>query len=424
MPLVTVLATGGTIASRSGARRRHRPGRRGRPRGPARPAGRRRGPGPGRRPRRRVPDDAGPGARGGPRRGGRAPGRRGRGRGRSPTGRTPSRRPPSSSTCSTTTRGRSSSPAPSARPTPPTATAPATWPTPSSRPPRRPPAGSACSSASAASSSPPAAPARRTRSPRTPSRTRPGGPLGWVHGADVGVVTAPRRGPALALDAFDPAGVRVDVVPCYPDADATALRACVGAGARGVVLEATGAGNANPAICAAVAELTAAGVVVVTSTRVAAGPVAADLRRRRRGRPAGAPAPCRAGCCARRRHGCCWPRCWAIHRDPDASGRAFARAPADSSLPSRAALLDRPRVAVGIVEEGERGEVLVLRIVPGHHAPVLEVHRTGELDPRGLQVGDRLPDVRDDELVALHRPGRPLRQALPEDDRGGRARRR
>jgi L-asparaginase len=100
-----------------------------------------------------------------------------------------------------------------------------------------------------------------------------GGPLGWVHGADVAVVTMPRRGPALDLAAFDPSGVRVDVVPCYPDADATALRACVAAGARGIVLEATGAGNANPAICAAVAELRAAGVVVVTSTRVAAGPV-------------------------------------------------------------------------------------------------------------------------------------------------------
>jgi L-asparaginase len=102
-----------------------------------------------------------------------------------------------------------------------------------------------------------------------------GGPLGWVHGADVGVGTTPRRGPALPLDAFDPTGVRVDVIACYPDADATALRACVDAGARGIVLQATGAGNANPAICAAVAELTATGIVVVTSTRVAAGPVTA-----------------------------------------------------------------------------------------------------------------------------------------------------
>jgi L-asparaginase len=120
-------------------------------------------------------------------------------------------------------------------------------------------------------------PARGTRKTHTVAADTfaapSGGPLGWVHGGQVGVIGAPRRGSALPLDAFDPAGVRVDVAPCYPDADATALRAVAGAGARGVVLEATGAGNANPAICAAVAELSAAGVVVVTSTRVPAGPV-------------------------------------------------------------------------------------------------------------------------------------------------------
>jgi len=120
----------------------------------------------------------------------------------------------------------------------------------------------------------PAQGTRKTHTLAADTFTNPaGGPLGWVHGRDVGVVTEPRRGPALDLGAFDPAGVRVDVVPTYPDADATALRACVDAGARGIVLEATGAGNANPAICDAVAEVTAAGVVVITSTRVAAGPV-------------------------------------------------------------------------------------------------------------------------------------------------------
>jgi L-asparaginase len=101
------------------------------------------------------------------------------------------------------------------------------------------------------------------------------GALGWISGDRVWVESSPRRHPVLDLSAFDPAGVRVDVVPCHPDADATALRALAGAGARGIVLEATGAGNANPEICAAVTELTAAGVVVVTSTRVAAGRVAA-----------------------------------------------------------------------------------------------------------------------------------------------------
>ena len=122
-------------------------------------------------------------------------------------------------------------------------------------------------------------PARGTRKTHTLAAdtfTNPyGGALGWVHRGEVGIVTRPRRGQAVDLAAFDPTGVRVDVVTCYPDADATALHAFADAGARGLVLEATGAGNANPAICAAVQELTAAGLVVVTSTRVAAGPVAA-----------------------------------------------------------------------------------------------------------------------------------------------------
>ncbi len=53
------------------------------------------------------------------------------------------------------------------------------------------------------------------------------------------------------------------------------VRAFAAAGANGIVLQATGAGNANRAICDAVADLTASGVVVATSTRVNAGPVVA-----------------------------------------------------------------------------------------------------------------------------------------------------
>lgn len=90
------------------------------------------------------------------------------------------------------------------------------------------------------------------------------------------------------------------------------------------MLEATGAGNANPAICAAVAELTAAGVVVVTSTRVAAGPVtaiygdgggvdllAADAV------PSGLLRPSQARMLLAALLG--------IHRDPDEVRRAFTR---------------------------------------------------------------------------------------------------
>src|SRR5882757_4376263 len=84
----------------------------------------------------------------------------------------------------------------------------------------------------------------------------------------------PVRDSPLDLTALDLADIRVDVVACYPGADATALNAVAAAGARGVVLVGTGAGNANPAINAAVARLTADGVLVALSTRAAAGPVA------------------------------------------------------------------------------------------------------------------------------------------------------
>jgi len=66
---------------------------------------------------------------------------------------------------------------------------------------------------------------------------------------------------------------RVDVVSAYPGADGTLLRASVAAGARGIVLQATGSGNANRALCEAVADATKSGTVVVISTRVSAGPV-------------------------------------------------------------------------------------------------------------------------------------------------------
>lgn len=101
---------------------------------------------------------------------------------------------------------------------------------------------------------------------------------------------APGRGPALrvfrgnvtGLTPAEPRRVlqpvpgalpRVDVVSLYLGADAALLRAAATAGANGIVLAAFGAGNANPCIVDAVAELTASRVPVLVCSRVSAGPV-------------------------------------------------------------------------------------------------------------------------------------------------------
>jgi L-asparaginase len=74
---------------------------------------------------------------------------------------------------------------------------------------------------------------------------------------------------------FDKPGERprIDVVSAHPGADGTLVRAAIEAGARGIILQATGSGNGNVSLCSAVAEATLNGTVVITSTRVHAGPV-------------------------------------------------------------------------------------------------------------------------------------------------------
>ena len=89
---------------------------------------------------------------------------------------------------------------------------------------------------------------------------------------EIELVAGLPRHPALPLP--DPGTARrVDLIASYPGADEAHLRASLEAGAAGIVLQGTGIGNANPLLCRAVADATAAGAVVVTSTRVHAGPV-------------------------------------------------------------------------------------------------------------------------------------------------------
>jgi L-asparaginase len=83
----------------------------------------------------------------------------------------------------------------------------------------------------------------------------------------------PRLNPLPLLTPGEGRDLRVDLIAAYPGADSVLFSASVSAGASGVVLQATGSGNANRVMCQAIADATAAGVVIVTSTRVHAGPV-------------------------------------------------------------------------------------------------------------------------------------------------------
>ena len=84
----------------------------------------------------------------------------------------------------------------------------------------------------------------------------------------------PRPGrPAAAAGRTRPSP-RVDILMHHSDGDAVLFRAALAAGARGVVVAGTGAGNATPEVAAAVADATADGVLVAVSSRVAAGSVA------------------------------------------------------------------------------------------------------------------------------------------------------
>ncbi|WP_042802013.1 asparaginase [Streptomyces sp. C] len=97
--------------------------------------------------------------------------------------------------------------------------------------------------------------------------------LGKIGFGKVAVLRNPERPAPLALPAMPELPPRVDMVMHHADADPLLLNAAVEAGAQGIVLIGTGAGNATPEIVEAVRAAVARGVLVALTTRVAAGPV-------------------------------------------------------------------------------------------------------------------------------------------------------
>jgi len=97
------------------------------------------------------------------------------------------------------------------------------------------------------------------------------GPVLRVADGRVLPLAAPGRPPVLPAPLLELP--RVDVVSLYVGVDAALIHAAVAAGARGVVLAAFGAANANTAVVEAIRELTGRGVPVLLSSRVPCGPV-------------------------------------------------------------------------------------------------------------------------------------------------------
>ena len=100
--------------------------------------------------------------------------------------------------------------------------------------------------------------------------SRSNGKLGEIDGSIVSVSRRPTLRKSYAADKVEP---RVDLIKLVLGSDDRFIRYAAASGARAIVLEAFGRGNATPAIAAAVRDIIADGVPVVVTSRCGAGRV-------------------------------------------------------------------------------------------------------------------------------------------------------
>ncbi|MER3409066.1 MAG: asparaginase [Thermoleophilia bacterium] len=117
----------------------------------------------------------------------------------------------------------------------------------------------------------PAREARKVHTSAVQAFASPGyGPIGHVDAGRVVFARLPERRPPLPVPEELP---RVDLIRLYAGSDATFIWAAREAGARAIVIEGTGRGNANDQVVAGVREAVEAGLPVVVCSRCVEGRV-------------------------------------------------------------------------------------------------------------------------------------------------------
>ncbi|MFD0690873.1 asparaginase [Actinomadura fibrosa] len=98
------------------------------------------------------------------------------------------------------------------------------------------------------------------------------GPVALVRDDRVETIGRPARPDGFRLTELGALDARVDIVPVYLDADGVQIAACRAAGARGLVLQALGTGNPTPGVLREVEACLDEDIPVLVTSRCAEGP--------------------------------------------------------------------------------------------------------------------------------------------------------